>query len=109
MRLRDYQWRTEETAIYPKNRALEYLSLGLGSEAGEVLGKIKKAIRDDNGVITPERRAEIASEMGDLAWYLAQTATVLGLDLEDDVLAPNIEKLKSRTMRGVLKGSGDNR
>lgn len=109
MRLRDYQWRTEDTAIYPKNRALEYLSLGLGSEGGEILGEVKRVLRDDNMQITEERKHNIASEIGDLLWYVAQLATHLDLDLEDDVLALNIEKLKSRTARGVLRGSGSDR
>lgn len=109
MRLRDYQWRTDESAIFPKNRAVEYLGLGLVSEAGEVAGKIKKVIRDKGGEFNEVAVKDIAAELGDVSWYMAQLASHLDLDWEDDILAQNIEKLKSRTMRGVLKGSGDNR
>lgn len=46
MQLEAYQTATRETAIYPKEQALVYLTLGLTSEAGEVAGKVKKIIRD---------------------------------------------------------------
>ena len=38
MQLEAYQKLTRETAIYPKEQALVYLTLGLTSEAGEVAG-----------------------------------------------------------------------
>ena len=41
-----YEQQAGETAIFPKDKALEYLALGLTSEAGEVAGKVKKLIRD---------------------------------------------------------------
>ena len=42
----DYQARACETAIFPKNQAMEYLTLGLTGEAGEIANKVKKFIRD---------------------------------------------------------------
>ncbi len=44
----EYQIWSRSTAIYPENEALQYLALGLCSEAGEVAGKIKKFIHDGN-------------------------------------------------------------
>ena len=41
-----YQIEAKKTAIFPANKALEYLSLGLVGEAGEVANKVKKIIRD---------------------------------------------------------------
>ena len=41
----DYQKAAETTAIYSKKTALEYLSLGLAAEAGEVAGHIAKYYR----------------------------------------------------------------
>lgn len=103
-----YQWKTHETAIFPKDRALEYLGLGLASEAGEVAGKIKKVLRDNAGVLTPEKSDEIADELGDVLWYLAQAGSVIGWDLHD-IAMRNQRKLQSRSARGTLVGSGDTR
>ena len=77
-------------------------------EAGEVAEHAKKAIRDDAGTVTDERRAAMAKELGDVLWYVSQLASELGLALED-VAQGNIEKLLSRQRRGVLSGSGDER
>ena len=41
-----YQARACETAIFPKHQAMEYLTLGLTGEAGEIANKVKKFIRD---------------------------------------------------------------
>jgi len=87
--------------------ALSYDGLGLG-EAGEVQGKIKKIIRDNGGIITPEATEDIKSELGDTLWYIASMCDNLGITLED-VAIKNIEKLHDRQKRGVLTGSGDNR
>jgi len=108
----DYQIATRKTAIYPGAqtgdvRALSYVGLGLG-ETGEVQGKIKKILRDEDGVVTGEKATAIAAELGDVLWYLARTADELGLELED-IAAGNLDKLASRQVRGVLGGSGDNR
>ena len=109
MELADYQQRSRATAIYPDAGAnLAYPALGLCGEAGEVAEKVKKAIRDDGGVLTAERRAALAGELGDVLWYVAQLATEAGLDL-DEVAAGNLAKLRSRQARAALQGSGDDR
>lgn len=87
--------------------AVTYDGLGLG-EAGEVQGKIKKIIRDNGGIITPEAIEEIKKELGDTLWYIASMCENLGITLAD-VANSNIEKLHDRQERGVLNGSGDNR
>ena len=69
---------------------------------------MKKAIRDDDGVLTEERRAALAAELGDVLWYVAQLATEAGLGL-DEIAADNLSKLLSRQERGALQGSGDTR
>ncbi len=109
MELSDYQERSRATAVYPGAGAnLLYPTLGLCGEAGEVAEKIKKMVRDDAGVLSPERREALAKELGDVLWYVAQLATEAGLDL-DAVAAGNLDKLMSRRERDVLQGSGDDR
>ena len=109
MELSDYQRQSRVTAVYPDaGRNLVYPTLGLSGEAGEVAEKVKKMIRDDAGVLTDERRAALAKELGDVLWYVAQVATEAGLDL-DEVAGANLAKLLSRQERGVLQGSGDDR
>ena len=98
-----YQDFTDETAIYPPEKGLEYTALGLASEAGEFAGKVKKMIRDK----TYDTEAMIA-ELGDVLWYVARAAAELDVHLSD-VAKDNIEKLKSRQDRGKLGGSGDER
>lgn len=117
MQLNEYQNLTQDTAIYPgansgrdnyySMRAVQYCALGLANEAGEVAGKIKKMIRDYDGVEGTLRK-ETLKELGDTLWYLARLADELDCDLET-VANQNIIKLKDRKERGVLGGSGDNR
>ena len=108
MELSEYQLLSRRTAVYPPEAGLSYPTLGLAGEAGEVAEQIKKSIRDDGGELTPERRDKLAKELGDVLWYLAQLATELELDL-DEVAEANLLKLRSRQLRGVLSGSGDER
>jgi NTP pyrophosphatase (non-canonical NTP hydrolase) len=105
--LSDYQRRSRATAVYPDAGSnLTYPALGLCGEAGEAAEKVKKAIRDDGGRLTSERREGLAGELGDVLWYAAQLATEAGLDL-DEIAHSNLDKLLSRRDRSVLHGSGD--
>jgi NTP pyrophosphatase (non-canonical NTP hydrolase) len=107
VKLSDYQHRSRATAVYPDaGTNLTYPALGLCGEAGEAAEKVKKAIRDDGGVLTDERREALAAELGDVLWYVAQLATEAGLDL-DEIAESNLDKLLSRRERAVLHGSGD--
>jgi NTP pyrophosphatase (non-canonical NTP hydrolase) len=85
-----------------------YTALGLASEAGEVAGKVKKAIRDEGGVISPERRDALAHEIGDVLWYCARLAAEIGYDL-NDIGTMNLSKLNARKTQGLLGGDGDTR
>tara|TARA_R100000541_G_C1878720_1_gene81992 strand:+ start:463 stop:789 length:327 start_codon:yes stop_codon:yes gene_type:complete len=108
MDMDDYQDQSGKTAIFPKEEALTYLILGLCSEAGELAGKLKKTIRDNNGHVSMEKTIELIKENGDCLWYVSQIATALGASLSYTGKL-NLDKLNSRLERGVLGGSGDNR
>ena len=98
-----------QTAIFPKDKALEYLALGMTSEAGEVAGKVKKLIRDGEDVEGFEmKKLAIASEIGDVLWYCAMMAKEVGVPL-NTIMQENLRKLHDRKERGKLHGSGDDR
>jgi NTP pyrophosphatase (non-canonical NTP hydrolase) len=103
-----YQRETIKTAIYPREHAVVYPALGLAGEAGEVAGKVKKALRDEDGTFSDDRKNAIRLELGDVLWYVAQVASDLGLELED-IAAANLLKLAGRQGRGALGGDGDYR
>jgi len=108
MKANDYQLWTERTAQYPKDESVIYTTIGLSNEAGELLGQTKKMIRDDNSILTEERKKKMLDETSDCAWYLARICTELGITLEE-LFDINFNKLEDRLARNVIKGSGDNR
>lgn len=108
MTFNEYMDFTKTTAIYPENRAMDYLVSGLTSEAGEVAGKYKKIIRDKDGVIDVMDAYKLAQEIGDVMWYCARLSDTIGWDLQD-IVELNVEKLTDRQDREVLTGSGDDR
>lgn len=109
MNFNEYQKWARTTAQYPDaGKNLIYPILGLCGESGEVAEKIKKVIRNDGGVMSPEKCTELSKELGDVLWYVATIASELGVTL-DDVARLNKEKLESRRARGVINSTGDNR
>jgi NTP pyrophosphatase (non-canonical NTP hydrolase) len=108
MQLDDYQASARRTAIYDDRFRVVYPALGLASEAGEVCGKIKKVLRDGAGDFAKAPLPALADELGDVLWYVAVLAADLGLSL-DEIAARNLDKLRSRSTRSRIGGSGDRR
>lgn len=109
MDLNEYQVQAQKTAQYPgKGKDLSYPALGLNGEAGEVADKLKKIIRDHHGEFNAELREDLAYELGDVLWYVADLAIELGYTL-DTIGHMNIQKLFSRARRGLIGGNGDHR
>jgi len=110
MTFEEYQNLSKKTAKYPAvlGKNFVYPTLGLAGETGEVVEKVKKIFRDNDGEVSEETKKEIAKELGDVLWYLSQVATELGISLEE-VAQGNIEKLFSRLERDKISGNGDNR
>jgi NTP pyrophosphatase (non-canonical NTP hydrolase) len=104
----DYQNRASATADFPKEHGHAYVALGLNGEAGEYAELIKKMLRDDGGKLSPERRQKALYELGDVLWYLSQSARLCNFTLRD-IAEANIEKLMSRKERGKIHGDGDDR
>ena len=69
--------------------------MGLCGEAGEAIDIVKKHLHQGH----PLDREGLIKELGDIAWYLAETATALGVSLEE-VLQRNVDKLKKRYPEG---------
>ncbi|MEB3159578.1 MAG: nucleoside triphosphate pyrophosphohydrolase family protein [Synechococcus sp.] len=109
MDLNTYQLGARATARYPDVGSNPiYPTLGLSGEAGEVADKVKKVLRDREGVFDSEVCESLKLELGDVLWYVAQLSSELGFSLEE-VATANLEKLASRAERGRISGSGDDR
>ena len=109
MNFKTYQKKARLTAQYPNLGSNNiYPTLGLVGEAGEVAEKVKKVIRDKNGEFDEESKKGIKKELGDVLWYLSNLCTEFNFCL-DDVALLNLEKLKQRSAKGKISGSGDNR
>jgi len=84
---------------------LTYAILGIGGEAGEVIEVYKKAMRR----FSPEElrgdawskdyRDALLDELGDVLWYVARVANLLGASLEV-VAQMNMKKLAYRRIHG---------
>ena len=78
--------------------------MGLCGESGEAIDIVKKHLAQGHELDTEH----LAKELGDIAWYLAETATAIGYDL-DDIFKMNIEKLKKRYPQGFSVNNSINR
>ena len=78
--------------------------MGLCGEAGEAIDLVKKWLAQGHEL----NRERLVKELGDVAWYIAEIATALGVTLEE-VLAKNIEKLKARYPDGFKYSDSINR
>jgi NTP pyrophosphatase (non-canonical NTP hydrolase) len=78
--------------------------MGLCGESGEVIDIVKKHLAQGHEL----NREKMIDELGDVAWYIAEIATVLDVPLED-ILTRNIEKLKCRYPEGFSTEKSINR
>lgn len=78
--------------------------MGLCGESGEAIDLVKKHLAQGHEL----DREALIKELGDIAWYLAEAATVLDIELEE-VLQRNIDKLKKRYPQGFAVDKSVNR
>ena len=103
-----YQKVALTTAIYPREQAIIYPTLGLTGEAGEVANKVKKIIRDGSNFKDEKLVSEIKAEIGDCLWYIAVLANDFDIKLSD-IASTNLIKLENRKKKDTIRGSGDKR
>ena len=97
MEANTYQ-RLAMTTLNPALQARDVLIngvMGLRGEAGEAIDLVKKHLAQGHPLDTHR----LALELGDVAWYLAETAQAIGYSL-DDILQMNLDKLKARYPAG---------
>jgi NTP pyrophosphatase (non-canonical NTP hydrolase) len=92
MELGEYQREAQKTDQFPKDQRVVPL-LGMGGEVGSLLAEYKKWMRD--GPAHALFSEQIAEELGDILWYLANAATKFDLDLET-IAAQNLAKTRDR-------------
>ena len=101
MNFDEYQSEASQTALYPRRlNNIEYATLGLTGEAGEVANIVKKIQRDHGGVINVEIRGKLKDELGDVLWYISACADELGLTLAE-IAEFNVQKLAKRHNRAT--------
>ncbi len=83
--------------------------MGLCGESGEAIDIVKKWLAQGHEL----DKEHLAKELGDIAWYLAEAATALDMQL-DDIFQANIDKLRKRypdgfsTQRSVTRSAEEN-
>ena len=78
--------------------------MGLCGEAGEAIDIVKKYLHQGHEL----DKKKLAAELGDIAWYLAETAHALDIPLEE-IFRGNIDKLKRRYPEGFSTERSINR
>ena len=69
--------------------------MGLCGESGEAIDLVKKHLAQGHDL----DKEKLEKELGDIAWYLAETAYAIGYDLEK-IFQMNIDKLEKRYPEG---------
>lgn len=96
MNFEEYQSAARKTAHYPRRlENLEYPTLGLAGEAGEVANIVKKIQRDHGGVLNEDIRSKLKDELGDVLWYISACADELDLAM-NEIAEYNVDKLAKR-------------
>ena len=72
--------------------------MGLCGVSGEAIDIVKKHLAQGHEI----DKEKLIKELGDIAWYLAEMATVLDIEMEE-IFVKNIEKLKKRYPEGFDK------
>ncbi len=112
MNFKEFQEKTNQTALYPQEPAavaMSYLTLGLCGESGEVAEIIKKMLRKGIPMSTlkdqaadNQLRKQIKEELGDVLWYIGQLCEQCELSMEE-IAKDNIRKLELRSKTNQIQ------
>ena len=88
MTINEYQQLAMRTSNKVLNKDMHLMNgvLGLTGESGEVADIVKKYWMQGHNL----DKEHIAKELGDICWYIAETATAIGYDMET-IMQMNIE------------------
>lgn len=106
MDINEYQKLAMRT-LNPKIEKKELIlnaSMGLCGESGEVIDLVKKHLFQGHDL----DEEVLIKELGDVAWYLAEAATALNVNLSE-ILEKNIKKLENRFPDGFNSNRSINR
>lgn len=110
MNINEYQglaMRTSNKSLTKEQHLLNG-ALGLVGESGEIADLVKKNWMQGHTLDIEH----VVKELGDICWYIAETATAIGCDMET-IMKMNIEKLRKRypegfdAERSIHRESGD--
>lgn len=106
MNFKEYQELASRTLDKDKETeiVLINMSMGLAGESGETVDYLKKVLFHGHEFNVEK----LASELGDVLWYISSICTVLNINLEE-LAAYNIEKLIKRYPEGFSEYASINR
>lgn len=120
MTINEYQQKAMSTCMDTSHNYI-YMAEGMVGEMGEFMSKVAKGVRKGKMKVSsntlvilaakqerPEILEGLKAELGDILWFVAGMADVMGWSL-DEVAQANVDKLASRQERGKIEGEGDNR
>jgi NTP pyrophosphatase (non-canonical NTP hydrolase) len=105
-RLQDVATGYDETVKYMRSRGLVLVEIT--RLTGNMAGYVKKAIRDNDGFLTPEATTKLHKDLWNVLWLLDNWCQNFGSS-RHIVMVNNLNKLADRKARGTLKGSGNTR
>ena len=85
-------YQAEATSFATKHPNLNTLFIGLSAEVGELCSERMKELRNDRN---NPKQEDIASELGDVLWYVATIAATYNIQLSD-IATNNVTKLNTR-------------
>ena len=97
MELNEYQDKAQRTSNKQLSSVDHLLNglLGLAGESGECCDLVKKNLYQDHREIA----TKLLDELGDVLWYVAETASAIGITMEE-IARHNLRKLYARYPEG---------